>query len=197
MNLTKLLLICFTLTACDSDARTTVKVSHKGYEDNKLSGFVSAINDGFTILGTDVRLRDGEVVLLHDDVECTECDTLDELMLLAESNGVTLWVETKEREVVLPALSIAYNYNVNVMFTSFTLNDLKIISENSSYDTGLIKNSGWLPLYTDLYLDWLIIGKNNTYQCPPFKPCAAWTIKTQAEYDALDGDVNAIIMDEF
>lgn len=174
---------------------TSLLISHRGYNQNRIDGYIDAINDGFTIIETDLRLRNGEVVLLHDDVECNDCNTLDEILQLATDKGVSVWVEFKEREAVTLGLEILSQYNVDVVLSSFDRDALIDINAASNYATGFLtrddNNIDDIP-----FIDWLIIDKDNYELCIDGLKCAVWTIKTQAEFDKYNGIVDALIMDE-
>lgn len=201
----KYLFILLLLTGCGSEAETApvivetpgaVKISHRGYDENKLSGFVAAVNDGYTILETDVRLRDGVPVLLHDDVDCDDCSNLESLLVFAQDNGITLFIEFKENAAIDLSLELINKYNVDVVLASFYYKDLIYINSISNYSLGYISegNIDWSALPV---IDYLIISQNNIDQCIDGVKCAAWTITNNEQYEKVKLNADYVIEDKY
>lgn len=196
----KYLFIVLFLFGCDSqevnEPTEAVKISHRGYDENKLGGFKAAINDNYTILEADIRLRGGIPVLIHDDIDCGNCDALESLLMLASDNGVTLFLEFKERAAIDLSLDLINQYNVDVVLTSFSYNDLIYINSVSNYSLGYISGGGvdWdkLPI-----IDYLIINQNHIDECVAMVKCVAWTITNQEQHDKISHKVDYVIEDRY
>lgn len=194
----KYIFIILLLAGCEPIEVTgdaAVKVSHRGYGENSIDGFASAIYSGYKILETDVRLRGGVPVLLHDDVNCP-CDTLESLLILASDNGVKLFIEFKESAAIDPSLELISKYNVDVVLASFKAKDLNYINSVSNYSLAYISGGkvDWdaLPV-----IDYLMINQNHIDQCIEGVKCAAWTITNKAQYDKIKYLVDYVIEDRY
>ena len=94
-KLTMYIFIYLLLSGCQPEqynGPVAEKISHRGYDENKINGFIEAINDGYSILEADVRLRNNTPTLLHDDKACSDCSTLSELLELAQNKGIILFL---------------------------------------------------------------------------------------------------------
>ena len=201
----KYLFILLLLSGCGSNTEVkeevvinkpeAVKISHRGYNENRIDGFASAIYSGYKILEADVRLRNGIPVLLHDDVDC-ECDTLESLLILSRDNGVKLFVEFKEKSAIDASLELISKYNVDVVLTSFNSKDLNYINSVSNYELGYISEGSvdWPALPA---IDYLIINQNHIDQCIDGVKCAAWTITNQKQYNKIKLKVDYVIEDRY
>lgn len=173
-------------------ATSYLKVSHRGYQENSIKGFESAIIDGYTHLETDVRLRDGELVLLHDNIECYDCDALESLLVLAEQHNITLWVELKEIQAIEKGLALISKYNVNVILMSFDIEAIKIIASSSNHSVGWITyNTDNLP-DIEKAIDWIVIEKSKYKLCVDYIKCAIWTV---TDKDKIPAGIDAVITD--
>ncbi len=199
----KYLFILLLLTGCNAktayvatEKNEAVKVSHRGYDENKLSGFVAAVNDGYKVLETDVRLRNGKPVLLHDDIDCEDCSSLESLLVFAQDSGVKLFIEFKERAAIDLSLKLIGEYNVDVVLISFSASDLIYINSISNYPLGFItsKNYDLAKLPT---IDYLIISKSNIDKCVDVIKCVAWTITSKEQHDKVKLSVDYIIEDKY
>ena len=201
----KYLFILLLLSGCGSNTETkeevvikkseAVKISHRGYNENRIDGFSSAIYSGYKILEADVRLRNGIPVLLHDDIYC-ECDTLESLLILARDNGIKLFIEFKETAAIDSSLELISQYNVDVVLTSFSSKDLNYINSVSNYELGYISEGSvdWSSLPT---IDYLIINQNHIDQCIDGVKCAAWTITNQEQYNKIKLKVDYVIENKY
>ena len=200
----KYIFIILLLAGCNSNTETkevvmvepvAVKVSHRGYNENRIDGFASAIYAGYKVLETDVRLRGGVPVLLHDDIDC-DCDTLESLLILASDNGIKLFIEFKERAAIDSSLELISKYNVDVVLASFSSKDLNYINSVSNYSLGYITggNVDWSVLPA---IDVLMISKNHIDECIEGVKCAAWTISNQSQYDKIKLLVDYVIEDKY
>ncbi|TWX56955.1 glycerophosphodiester phosphodiesterase [Colwellia hornerae] len=180
----------------DVNAPEAEKISHRGYNENRLDGFVAAINDGFKFIETDIRIREGKPILLHDDVECSDCTHLAELLALAQNNDVTLFLEFKESEAIDVSLQIISQYNVDVVLSSFKVSDLVYINSISDYSLAFITSS-----YYDLAnlpsIDYLIINQVNIDKCVATIKCVAWTIHNGIQYYDVMYKVDYVMVDHY
>lgn len=193
----KFLPLFLVLSCSGYELKNTVKVSHRGYAENTVSGFSQAINDGYDYVETDVRLRNGEAVLLHDDVPCNDCDELSTLLGLAQHRLVTVFIEIKELEVIEKAVDVVNSYFANVVFISFDPQTLITLNAITNHPLGLITNSGENITTVSGIIDWVVIHKNYVQNCDVNLKCVVWTIINQSEFDSFNGNVDAIIMDRF
>ena len=194
-------LILILITGCNAETESlekkeAVKISHRGYEENKLPGFIAAFNDGYGILETDVRLRGGKPVLLHDDVDCDDCSSLERLLMFAQGNSVILFIELKERAAIDLSLELISSYNVDVVLTSFSASDLVYINSVSNYPLGFITSKDYdlskLPV-----IDYLIISQSNIDKCIEGIKCVAWTITNKEQYDKIKLSVDYVVEDKY
>ena len=176
----------------ESAAKQTFKVAHRGLKANTLDGFSYSIDKGFLHVEADLRLRNGEVVLLHDNIKRDDYESLEQLLSLLEGKGIVLWLEFKEPETISPALDLIAQYSTEVLLTSFKVADIDTVHSLSNYETGIITQSA-LTDYNQA--DWVIT--NDASYCLEYLKCAIWTIKSQKDYDNLTGLVDAIIVDEY
>ena len=199
-NIANFCVILLFLIGCGTDkvaeGPVAEQISHRGYNDNKLNGFISAIQDGFTKLEADVRLREEKPVLLHDNIPCSYCTPLVDLLELAQNNNTTLFLEFKEFKAIPISLELINKYNVNVVLTSFNLEHLTYINSTSNYSLGFITNEHFnledLPL-----IDYLIINQEHTNKCIPYIKCIAWDIKNNKQYNRVKYNVDFIIVDKY
>jgi len=175
-------------------------VSHRGInaKDNTIKGFYNAINLGFDSIETDLRMKNGVVVLSHDKTLDSETyDTFEDLLYFASNNNVKIWIEAKETEVIKPALELLNQFNITVNFSSFKQSDVDLIkSINPSIETGRIITRE--HHITTVDADWIIIPfgliKDNYDSVKKFK-IAAWTFKNQNEFEQVKEFIDAAVSD--
>ena len=171
-----------------------LKVAHRGLYENTIDGFIYSIEQGYTILETDVRLWRGELILAHDKGPCPDCATLFELLNLAQHEDVSLWIEFKETRAIDPALALISQYNIEVLLTSYKVSDLEYLNSASDYPLGYIT----YPSNQEVpFVDWILA--NDASYCTEFQKCGIWTIKSQQDFDIVAGYdiVDAIIVDDY
>jgi len=197
-KITKLLLL-FLLNGCEakqSPQPVAELISHRGYNNNKLDGFVTAIQDGFSILETDIRLRNEEPVLLHDNIACSNCTTLVELLELAQDKGVVLFLEFKEFKAIEPSLKLISQYSVDVVLTSFNSEHLKYINSLSNHSLGFITTEHFSLEYLPV-LDYVIINRLHIDKCPAFIKCVAWGVYNKKQFNQVKYKVDYAIIDKY
>ncbi|GAA0815249.1 hypothetical protein GCM10009111_13280 [Colwellia asteriadis] len=171
-------------------------ISHRGYNNNQLNGFYSAIKDGFTRLEVDVRLRNGQAVLLHDDIDCANCSTLIELLDLAQNKAITLFIEFKELEAIEISLELLNKYNVDIVLTSFQTEHLKYLNAISNHSLGFVTNEHF-NLENLPSIDYLIINRNYIDKCLALIKCVAFDVSNQNQLDKVKYKVDYVIIDNF
>ena len=157
-------------------------ISHRGYNENKLDGFKAAIKDGYTILEVDIRLRNNKPVLLHDNIDCSDCTELVELLKLAEDKNIQLFLEFKELKAINPSLELITQYNVDVVLISFSVEHLIHLNSLSNYPLGLISNENF-SLQEAPAIDYLVIHHLHIDKCIEDILCAAWGISHKNPFD--------------
>jgi len=195
-------LLALTLTAC-TNANSAMQISHRGYDENKISGFIEAVFDGFDYLETDVRLRNGEIVLLHDDVACSDCDKLSTLLSFARHYNVTVFIEVKEYEAIEKTVEIVNRYD-DVILISFDTKTLIKLNSMTNYPLGLVTSDAKNVDEVSSIIDWVFISKNYVDNCVSYLKCAAWTISNDADLDLVNSKfgfagplVDAFVMDRW
>lgn len=171
-------------------------ISHRGLNENKLDGFQAAIVYGYRFLEADVRIRDGIPVLLHDDIECLDCTTLVDLLVLAEQKGITLFLEFKEFRAIDESLKLISQYNVDVVLISDDADDLIYINSVSNYSLGYITLSDF-DLTSLPSIDYLFIYHSHVNKCLKEIKCVAWTITKYKQYNKVKYKVDYVIADLF
>jgi glycerophosphoryl diester phosphodiesterase len=187
------------LNGCNSNqenAPIAERISHRGYDENKISGFITAIQDGYTILESDVRLRDEEPILLHNNEACSDCSSLAELLDLALAHNIKLIIEFKEFKAIRPSLELISQYNVDVVLTSFNKDHLTYINANSNHSLGFITHENYnldeLPI-----IDYLLINQLHIKKCTKQVTCIAWGVHTQKQFNQVKYKVGLAITDRF
>ena len=145
---------------------------------------------------TDVRLRNGQAVLLHDNVDCTNCPQLIELLELAQSKGITLFIEFKEFKAIDISLELLSKYNVEVVLTSFEPAHLKYLNASSNYSLGLITNESF-DLENLPWVDYLLIQYMHIDKCPALIECVAWGISNKSQLNEIKYKADYAVIDRF
>jgi len=188
------------LTACNSNKETgpiAERISHRGYNDNKMDGFIAAITDGYNMLETDVRLRDEIPILLHNnDERCSDCNNLSALLELAQKSGVKLFIEFKEFKAISPSLKLISQYNVDVVLTSFNKEHLIYLNTNANYSLGFITEDSF-ELSELPPIDYLLINRQYVNKCPEEIVCVAWGVHSKKQFNSIKYKVDFAITDQF
>ena len=209
-----LLALALTLTACDDSSTPVVApveqpvvvepqgmelVSHRGIDapDNTIEGFTNALNFGFTSIEMDLRMHNGVVVLAHDKtIDGVVYETLEDTLLFVSNADVKVWLEAKETAVITPVIEMLEQYNLDVVFMSGNKHDVDLIKELSDLETGRIVGSA--TAISTVEADWIVIRHtlvlDNYDDIKHFK-IAAWTFRTQQEFDDVKDYIDAAISD--
>lgn len=193
-------LALFFLAACNSNKENgpiAERISHRGYNENKINGFVAAITDGYKMLETDVRLRDETPILLHNnDERCANCNDLSTLLELAQIHNVKLFLEFKEFKAIAPSLALINQYNIDVVLTSFNKEHLIYLNTNANYSLGFITDDNF-ELSELPPIDYLLINRLHVNKCPEKIVCVAWGVHTKKQFDSIKYNVGFAITDRF
>ena len=119
------------------------------------------------------------------------------MIKLAQDNNVTILIELKEIEAAHVSVDIVNRSSVAVVFTSFDIATLKLLSSISNYKLGWITNEATGLIEVESFIDWLIIGKNHVDKCVDYLVCAAWTIISDADLKNVGLKVDAVILDRW
>ena len=171
-------------------------VSHRGLNENKLDGFRAAIIYGYRFVEADVRIRDGIPVLLHDNIQCSDCTTLVELLELAEQKEITLFLEFKEFKAINESLELISQFNIDVVLLSNDVDDLIYINSVSNYELGYITLSDY-DLTSLPSIDYLLVSHSHINKCIEGIKCVAWTVTNKKQYDKIKYKVDYVIADLF
>lgn len=198
-NYIKLLTISLIFITTTCIAQETLKVSHRGYPENTVVGAWNAFLDGYPAIEVDVRLRNGVAVLLHDDIPCSNCDTLSSLLNFARNYNMTVFAEIKESAVVQEAANVVNKSLADVILISYGAGNLTRLNSMTNYPLGLITYDGQNIPGVESFIDWIVINKAHADKCDdyPNLKCAVGTIVNQAEFNTFNGTVDALIMDQF